>query len=232
MTQSSNSNSDYNSCTKSVKFLYSYNGQILPRRSDGVLRYIGGHTRVLSVERSISFAELLVKFGELTEESMNLKCKLPNEDLDVLVSVKSDEELRNMIDEYDRVSEVTHLEMKIRAVLFPVQLLKKNSPPTSPVSCIDFHSPSRLQPTRTAPASYVPSQQSSPVTQSRFQPTRMATGNHPRSLPCAAGYRCCSPPVAVGYPAGVRKDAGRGRCCPHGSLKQQNFVPCSNNFCR
>ncbi|KAL3538099.1 hypothetical protein ACH5RR_001465 [Cinchona calisaya] len=224
MTQSSNSNPNCKSCTKSVKFVFSYSGQILPRRSDGFLRYIGGHTRVLLVDRSISFAELLVKFGELTGESMNLKCKLPNKDLDVLVSIKSDEELRGMIDEYDRVSEVTHLEMKIRAILYPVQPLKKISPPTSPVSCIDFHYPSRLQPTKTARASYFPSQQSSPVTQS------MAAGNHARCLPCAAGYRCCSPPVAVVILMVYGKTPAG--CCPHGSLGQRYFVPCLNNFCR
>lgn len=39
----------------SLKFLCSYGGRILPRSTDGKLRYVGGHTRVLSVHRSISF---------------------------------------------------------------------------------------------------------------------------------------------------------------------------------
>lgn len=39
-----------------IKFLYSYGGKILPRRIDGKLRYVGGHTRVLAVDRSISYA--------------------------------------------------------------------------------------------------------------------------------------------------------------------------------
>lgn len=39
----------------SLKFLCSYGGKILPRSTDGKLRYVGGHTRVLSVDRSISF---------------------------------------------------------------------------------------------------------------------------------------------------------------------------------
>lgn len=67
---------------------------------------------------------------------MNLKCKLPSEDLDVLVSIKSDEELRVVIEEYERASP----EAKIRAVLFPVKLVKRVSPPSSPVSCFDFPS--------------------------------------------------------------------------------------------
>lgn len=42
--------------SEALKFLCSYNGKILPRRSDGKVRYVGGLNRVLSVDRSISFA--------------------------------------------------------------------------------------------------------------------------------------------------------------------------------
>ncbi|XP_075504048.1 RAF-like serine/threonine-protein kinase 20 [Primulina tabacum] len=123
--------------TEKIKFLYSYGGKIVPRPSDGVLRYIGGFTRVLSVDRSITFLDLMVKFGESCGSSMILTCKLPSEDLDVLISVKSNEDLRNVMEEYDRAS----LEMKIRAVLFPIKAAKKVSPPPSPMSCFDFPSP-------------------------------------------------------------------------------------------
>ncbi|KAL1565176.1 hypothetical protein AAHA92_07426 [Salvia divinorum] len=122
--------------TKTLKFLYSYGGKIVPRPNDGKLRYAGGSTRVLAVDRSISYAELLVKFVESCGSSMILKCKLPTEDLDVLVSIKSDEELRIVIEEYERVSP----ESKIRAVLFPLKSAKKISQPPSPVSCFDFPS--------------------------------------------------------------------------------------------
>ncbi|CAN4099272.1 unnamed protein product [Withania somnifera] len=125
-------------CTKIVKFLYSYGGRIFPRRSDGTLRYIGGFTRILSVDRSISFSELMLKFGELCGSSMSLRCKLPTEDLDVLVSITCDEDLANVIEEYDRVSVLTNQEMKIRAILSPINLLKRISPPSSPLSCFDF----------------------------------------------------------------------------------------------
>ncbi|KAL0335772.1 UNVERIFIED_CONTAM: hypothetical protein Sradi_4789100 [Sesamum radiatum] len=129
------------SSTKSpttIKFLCSYGGKIVPRPSDGELRYVGGQTRVLSVD------QLMVKFGELCGSSMDLKCKLPSEDLDLLISVKSEEELRNVIGEYDRVSP----EAKIRAVLFPIKSAKKVSPPSSPMSCFDF--PSVRKPQRRA----------------------------------------------------------------------------------
>ncbi|KAJ8563283.1 hypothetical protein K7X08_031735 [Anisodus acutangulus] len=88
-------------------------------RSDG----IGGFTRVLSVDRSISFSELMVKFGELCRSSMRLRCTLPTEDLDVLVSINCDENLANVIEEYDRVSALTNKEMKIRALLSPIYSL-------------------------------------------------------------------------------------------------------------
>ncbi|KAL2253933.1 uncharacterized protein LOC105179375 [Sesamum indicum] len=127
-----------------IKFLCSYGGKIVPRPTDGELRYVGGQTRVLSVDRSITFLELMVKFGELCGSSMDLKCKLPSEDLDVLISIKSEEELRSVIGEYDRVSP----EAKIRAVLFPIKSAKKVSPPSSPLSCFDF--PSARKPQRRA----------------------------------------------------------------------------------
>ncbi|XP_052180773.1 uncharacterized protein LOC127793977 [Diospyros lotus] len=134
MTRTSNPSSN-----NTLKFLYSYGGKILPRRTDGKLRYVGGHTRVLAVDRSISFAELMVRFGELCGSSMSLKCKLPSEDLDLLVSVTCDEDLANVIDEYDRYALSTRKEdLKVRAVLLPLKSLKNISPPTSTGSSVDF----------------------------------------------------------------------------------------------
>ncbi|GFY91442.1 octicosapeptide/Phox/Bem1p (PB1) domain-containing protein [Actinidia rufa] len=109
-----------------IKFLCSYGGKILPRYPDGKLRYHGGQTRVLAVDRHISFAELLVKLGELCGTLVNLKCQLPTEDLDALVSITSDEDLANLIEEYDRASA-----SKIRAFLYPPKSAKTISPPPS-----------------------------------------------------------------------------------------------------
>ncbi|KAL3835240.1 hypothetical protein ACJIZ3_009976 [Penstemon smallii] len=159
-----------NSTTKKIKFLYSYGGKIIPRPTDGNLRYVGGYTRVLSVDRSVTYSELIVKFGESCGSSMNLKCKLPTEDLDLLVSIKSDEELRIVIEEYERVSPET----KIRAILSPINSVKKITPPSSPISCFDFPS--------------APKQQ------------RVKAPCHHVAPPRAAAYRRCSPVVA--YPVG------------------------------
>ncbi|WZZ00546.1 hypothetical protein YC2023_072874 [Brassica napus] len=72
----------------SLKFLCSYGGRILPRSTDGKLRYVGGHTRVLSVHRSISFEELMKKLFEFCGYSVDLRCQLPNGDLEISVVFK------------------------------------------------------------------------------------------------------------------------------------------------
>ncbi|KAK1427611.1 hypothetical protein QVD17_16301 [Tagetes erecta] len=129
MTRITNSSSP-----STIKFLYSYAGKILPRNTDGNLHYIGGHTRVLTTNRSITFSELIVKFFESFGFSVNLKFKLPSEDVDVLISVTCDEDLRSVIEEYDRVS----TELKIRVLLFPVKSLKTISPVPSFESIVDY----------------------------------------------------------------------------------------------
>ncbi|KAF3634001.1 putative mitochondrial pyruvate carrier 1-like isoform 1 [Capsicum annuum] len=190
--------------TQTIKFLYSYGGRIVPRRSDGKLRYIGGFTRVLSVDKSISFAELMVKFGESCGSSMSLKCKLPSEDLDVLVSITCDEDLMNVIQEYDRVSTLMNQELKIRAVLFPLNSPEKISSPTSPMSCFDF------------PAS-------------KMKPEKVRCFYSP-PLYTAAAARCCYTP-ALGYPVGGRKDGGKFYypCCERGSPKHLYYVAPRNH---
>ncbi|KAF4350344.1 hypothetical protein CsatB_018094 [Cannabis sativa] len=120
--------------TETLKFFCSYGGKILPRPGDGQLRYVGGHNRVLTVDRSISFAELMVKLGEFCGFSPDLKCQLPNGDFETLVTIKSEEELASLLEEYVRVSSrdsTRHL--KIKAVLIQRQSIKKVSPPPSVV---------------------------------------------------------------------------------------------------
>ncbi|XP_048318843.2 protein PAL OF QUIRKY isoform X2 [Ziziphus jujuba] len=119
--------------TATIKFLCSYGGKILPRYPDGKLRYLGGETRVLAVDRSISFAELLLKMGELCGTSVSLRCQLPTEDLDALVSITCDEDLANLIEEYDRAASPPS-NLKIRAFLSPPKSIKKISPPLSSAS--------------------------------------------------------------------------------------------------
>ncbi|RDX97605.1 hypothetical protein CR513_19600, partial [Mucuna pruriens] len=105
-----------------VKFLCSYGGKVLPRPSDGLLRYVGGETRVVSLPRDITFsdnndddanAELMKKVSSMVEGEMVLKYQLVPEDLDALVSVRTEEDVKHMIEEHDR----PHTGM-LRAFLF------------------------------------------------------------------------------------------------------------------
>ncbi|GAB4860654.1 hypothetical protein Ancab_035817 [Ancistrocladus abbreviatus] len=117
--------------TATLKFLCSYGGKILPRPSDGKLRYVGGHTRVLSVDRSVSLSELMVKLEELCGNSVTMRCQFPNEDMDMLVTIKSDEDLANVIEEYDRISSISARDLKIRAILSLTKSLKYYPTPSS-----------------------------------------------------------------------------------------------------
>ncbi|KAG8388547.1 hypothetical protein BUALT_Bualt02G0136800 [Buddleja alternifolia] len=187
MTRNLNSSAN---CTKStIKFLYSYGGKIIPYPTDGKLSYVSGYTRVLTIDRSVTYSELMVKFRESCGCSMVLKCKLPTDDLDLLISIKSDEELRSVIEEYDRVS----LETKIVVVLYPIKSAAKKVSrlPSqkvlrlpSPVSCFGFPAVPRPE-------------------QRRVRAAAVCNGGAPPT------QRCCSP--AVQYHVIARKYQNCGR---------------------
>lgn len=82
-----------------IKFLCSFGGKILPRPSDAKLRYVGGETRIISIRKNISWEELVKKTSGICNQPHTIKYQLPGEDLDALISVSSDEDLQNMIDE-------------------------------------------------------------------------------------------------------------------------------------
>ncbi|KAL8150132.1 hypothetical protein V2J09_019940 [Rumex salicifolius] len=121
--------------TSTIKFLCSYGGKILPRHSDAKLRYVGGHTRVLAVDRSISFSELLLKLEDLCGTTVCLKCQLPTEDLDALISIKSDQDLVHLIEEYG-LGNSNRSSLKIRAFLLNPKTghQQKTSPSSSDTS--------------------------------------------------------------------------------------------------
>ncbi|GAB4848095.1 hypothetical protein Ancab_002759 [Ancistrocladus abbreviatus] len=102
-----------------VKFYCSYGGKILPRPHDGILKYVGGETRVVAVSRKITFSELIEKVSNLFEGYLVLKYQIASEDLDALVSVKCEEDLRHMFEEYDRIESEGN--SKLRTFLFPIK---------------------------------------------------------------------------------------------------------------
>ncbi|KAJ7942569.1 Mitogen-activated protein kinase kinase kinase [Quillaja saponaria] len=82
-----------------IKFLCSFGGKILPRPSDGRLRYVGGETRIIRINKDISWQALMQKILSVYSETHAMKYQLPGEDLDALVSVSCDEDLQNMMEE-------------------------------------------------------------------------------------------------------------------------------------
>ncbi|KAL3699323.1 hypothetical protein R1sor_017345 [Riccia sorocarpa] len=87
-----------------VKFMCSFGGRILPRPFDHQLRYVGGQTRIIAVNRDITYNELKNKMREVYNQSLAFKYQLPDEDLDALVSVSSEEDLEIMMEEYDKLT--------------------------------------------------------------------------------------------------------------------------------
>ncbi|XP_071726502.1 uncharacterized protein [Rutidosis leptorrhynchoides] len=82
-----------------VRFMCSFGGKILPRPHDNQLRYVGGDTRIVTVLRhNTTFASLSNKLSKL--------------------SVTGDEDVENMMDEYDRLAH-NHKTARLRIFLFP-----------------------------------------------------------------------------------------------------------------
>ncbi|OVA20613.1 Phox/Bem1p [Macleaya cordata] len=195
--------------TETVKFLYSYSGKILPRYPDGKLRYVGGETRVLAVDRSISFSELLVKLAELCGSSVSLRCQLPTEDLDALISVTSDEDLANVIEEYDIASKGKPNPLKIKAFLYPPKSTKKISPPPSSASSSTTGSP---------PAKYSPP----------------AVGSGTSFYPGMAANRCVHHiSTPIGFPVCYEKSAPTQpryyACIPHQASPRNVYLVHNGN---
>ncbi|PWA88559.1 hypothetical protein CTI12_AA083190 [Artemisia annua] len=88
-----------------IKLMISYGGKITHRNHDNKLTYSGGDTKILTVDRHvITFSNLLSKLinlMELTHNDVKVKYKLPGHDLDALVSVFDDDDVANMLYEYD-----------------------------------------------------------------------------------------------------------------------------------
>ncbi|KAJ1380772.1 PB1 domain [Sesbania bispinosa] len=106
-----------------LRLMCSYGGHIVPRPHDKSLCYVGGDTRIVVVERATSLSDLSTRLSKtfLNGRPFTLKYQLPNEDLDSLISVTTDEDLENMIDEYDRTTSANSSikPSRIRLFLFP-----------------------------------------------------------------------------------------------------------------
>ncbi|KAL3820626.1 hypothetical protein ACJIZ3_006531 [Penstemon smallii] len=102
-----------------IRLMCSFGGKILPRPHDNQLRYVGGDTRIVAVHRHTPFTSLLNKLAKLSgTTNISIKYQLPNEDLDALITVTSDEDVENMMEEYDRLTHGSR-SARLRLFLFP-----------------------------------------------------------------------------------------------------------------
>ncbi|XP_076894982.1 protein PAL OF QUIRKY-like [Bidens hawaiensis] len=111
--------------TTTFRLMVSTGGHILPRPHDKSLRYVGGETRMLTLDRHTTLSDLTTRLSKTiikksctsssTSSSVQfaLKYQLPNEELDSLISVTTDEDMENMIDECERLSSGTSVNRKI-----------------------------------------------------------------------------------------------------------------------
>ncbi|CAM0878474.1 unnamed protein product [Alopecurus aequalis] len=112
-----------------LRLMCSFGGRIVPRPTDKSLCYLGGETRIVAVDRNASLADVHARLSRslLSGQPFTLKYQLPNEDLDSLISVSTDEDLDNLVDEYDRVAAAssaggsTSRTSRIRLFLFPAK---------------------------------------------------------------------------------------------------------------
>lgn len=117
----SSGSSDNSSVT--MKVLCSFGGKILPRPGDGKLRYVGGETRIIRIRKDISWQELMQKTLLIYNQTHVIKYQLPGEDLDALVSVSSDEDLQNMMEECNHLED-REGSQKLRIFLFSLSDLE------------------------------------------------------------------------------------------------------------
>ncbi|XP_043690440.1 uncharacterized protein LOC122641211 isoform X1 [Telopea speciosissima] len=112
-----------------VRFMCSFGGRILPRPHDNQLRYVGGDTRIVAVSRSSKFSALLVKLSKFSGNTdFTIKYQLPNEDLDALITVSTDEDVENMMEEYDRLTHGSNSKTaRLRLFLFPINVSSSSS---------------------------------------------------------------------------------------------------------
>lgn len=110
------------SASSKLRLMCSYGGHIVPRPHDKSLCYVGGDTRIVVVDRNTSLCDLSSRLSKtfLNGHPFTLKYQLPSEDLDSLISVTTDEDFDNMIDEYDRIASNSSAKpSRIRLFLFP-----------------------------------------------------------------------------------------------------------------
>lgn len=111
--------------SQKVKLMCSYGGKIQLRPHDHQLSYVGGDTKILTVDRNVKFSDVAAKVNGLCNcnAEITIKYQLPDEDLDALVSLIDDDDVEQMMVEYDRMQKVSTKPARLRLFLFyPIRL--------------------------------------------------------------------------------------------------------------
>lgn len=116
-----------------VKLMISYGGKIHHRPHDRKLSYVGGDTKILTIDRNISFSNLISKLNAICESNSEIrfKYKLPGHDLDALVSVFDDEDVENMLFEYDLLRRISAAPIRLRLFVFSPATATASTPVTA-----------------------------------------------------------------------------------------------------
>ncbi|KAL0910919.1 hypothetical protein M5K25_019016 [Dendrobium thyrsiflorum] len=112
--------SNLQSSRKLVKLCCKFGGKLMPRLSDGALHYVGGRTHIMVFPRDITLQEFYCKMEDTYGGPVVICYKLSDQDLHTLISISSDEELDNMMEECDCLLEASEYESaKVQVFLFP-----------------------------------------------------------------------------------------------------------------
>jgi len=128
------------SYTSKVKLMVSFGGEIRPSLQDvHHFWYIGGTTKIITVDRNIKFSDLIEKLSSTMFVEVCFKYQLPGEDLKDLISVHNDDDLENMMAEYDRMCRVSPKQtVRLRLFLFPVRVNNNNEKDSVPYNLIQL----------------------------------------------------------------------------------------------
>ncbi|XXG45662.1 hypothetical protein AAC387_Pa02g0688 [Persea americana] len=90
----------------SIKLLCSYNGSFLPRPPNGKLRYVGGETRILSLDRAAGISRIRSKIFDFCPNHSFLHLVyrlLETAGEPPLVPITTNDDVRRMIEEHDKL---------------------------------------------------------------------------------------------------------------------------------
>ncbi|KAL0921436.1 hypothetical protein M5K25_008505 [Dendrobium thyrsiflorum] len=124
--------------SRKVNIRCRFGGKLMPRLSDGALHYVGGRTRITDFRRDTTLQDLYCKMEDIYGGPVVICYKLPDQNLDSLVSISSAEDLNNMLDEYDYLKEASSCGYpRLHVFLFPLSNRENSLAEFNDVACND-----------------------------------------------------------------------------------------------